>query len=209
MDWRGSLGDIKAKIEAVVEFVHKLSRLGSDIGAFVEALHEWVGLATLLLLLFVLLLAPLWGLLGVPKGRLQFFIALLSANLILFWLGVRLEFWSAIQGGVLRGNAILLLPFVLIWLAPFARKGARKLGRRFHRRRSESIWTPHEVAQAWDGVRLSFAQLDEAFYQELLAAKGPKERAYYPSPELQQAWRDLRKRQRELEADFFAGAGQD
>lgn len=206
MSWRASLEAVKSRVEAVGDFVEKLSRLSSDIWAFFTAVQEWVGWATLLLLLFVLLLAPLWGLLGVPKGRLQFLVSLVTANLLLLWFGLRLGFWSDIQWGLFRGDLILLIPFVLIWLAPYVWRRAQRLGLRWGRGAS---LTPKKTAQAWDELRRSFVHLDESLYHELLASQAREGEGYRPSPDVLRAWRQWRKRQQEFEDDFFGAAGQD
>lgn len=110
-----SINDLQESVKETKELFTSINKFFTTISSAVQKVSSLVGGTTLLLLFFVLIISSGLGALGIPKGRITFFSALIIADILwLVWgnsTGAGMLSYSIV---IAKTNGIILSPFILL-----------------------------------------------------------------------------------------------
>lgn len=127
-----SINEIQESIQETKELFTSINKFFSSISSAVKTVSSLVGGTTLILLFFILIISSGLGAIGIPKGKITFFSALIIADIL--WL-----VWGNSTGAGLTGyflliaktNAVILSPFILYLIlkkySPYIQQRLRKM----------------------------------------------------------------------------------
>jgi len=109
-----SINDLQESVKETKELFTSINKFFTTISSAVQKVSSLVGGTTLLLLFFVLIISSGLGALGIPRGRITFFSALIIADILwLVWgnsTGAGMLSYSLI---IAKTNGIILSPFII------------------------------------------------------------------------------------------------
>ncbi len=167
-----AVDSIRESAAAIKSFADSLSRFFETVGSAISFIGSLIGAKALLLLAGAMIFSALLSMLGVPKGKLSFFISLICADCI--WAAWRRSFENIDSGFVwemIKANLILIAPFLVIHLIkgyyPYL---TRALSRMYGRIAGKNKgMTKEEAVSFWERYKAIQSDFERALMDDIVA----------------------------------------
>ena len=167
-----AVDSIRESAAAIKNFADSLSKFFETVGSVISFIGSLIGAKALLLLAGAMIFSALLSMLGIPKGKLSFFISLICADCI--WAAWRKSFEGMDSGFIwemVKANLILIAPFLAIHLIRRYYPHLARAIRRMHGRiiGKDKKMAVDEALSLWERYKAIQSDFERALMADIVA----------------------------------------